>query len=167
MAKESSYFMYFPGNYRWSAAFINMLGSAPYGGSDIGELHKIGQLLKDKDPEDDDAWFDACATVADSVRAHAERFEGAAHRHSAAHAYLRACNYYQMAERFRTPKDDKALAVYRTAVQCFHRCEAHRPRDRNRGGTFRRRQRCPAISCTHVIRGPNARLASFSSTGST
>jgi dipeptidyl aminopeptidase/acylaminoacyl peptidase len=26
-----------------------------------------------------------------------------------------------MAERFRTPKDDKALAAYRTGVQCFHR----------------------------------------------
>ena len=53
MAKESSYFMYFPGNYRWSSAFINMMGSAAYGGSDIGELHKIGRLLKDKAPEDD------------------------------------------------------------------------------------------------------------------
>ena len=48
MAKPDSYFMYFPGNYRWSAAFINMLGCAPYGGSDIGELHKIGQLLQGK-----------------------------------------------------------------------------------------------------------------------
>jgi dienelactone hydrolase len=121
MAKPDSYFMYFPGNYRWSAAFINMLGSAPYGGSDMGELHKIGQLLQGKGAEDDEAWFDACAKVADGVRAHAERFEGGGHRFSAAHAYLRACNYYQMAERFRTPKDDKALAVYRTAVQCFHR----------------------------------------------
>ncbi|HYC44037.1 MAG TPA: alpha/beta hydrolase [Burkholderiales bacterium] len=121
MAKEPAYFMYFPGNYRWSAAFINMMGSAPYGGSDIGELDRIGRLLKGKAPEDDDAWFDACAKVADGVRAHAEKFEGAGHRYSAAHAYLRACNYYQMAERFRTPKDDKALAVYRTAVQCFHR----------------------------------------------
>ena len=121
MAKDNSYFMYFPGNYRWSAGFINMLGSAPYGGSDIGELHKIGQLLKDKAPEDDEAWFDACAKVADGVRAHAQRFEGAEHHFSASHAYLRACNYYQMAERFRTPKDDKALAVYRTGVECFHR----------------------------------------------
>ena len=69
MAQPDSYFMYFPGNYRWSAAFINMLGSAPYGGSDIGELHKIGRLLKGKAPEDDDAWFDACAQVADGVRA--------------------------------------------------------------------------------------------------
>jgi dienelactone hydrolase len=120
MAKDNSYFMYFPGNYRWSAAFINMLGSAPYGGSDIGELHKIGELLKDKAPEDDEAWFDACMKVANGVRAHAEKFEGAGHRFSAAHAYLRACNYYQMAERFRTPKDERALGAYRTAVQCFH-----------------------------------------------
>ena len=121
MAKDPAYFMYFPGNYRWSAAFINMMGSAPYGGSDIGELDKIGRLLKGKGPEDDDAWFDACAKVADGVRANAEKFEGGGHRYSAAHAYLRACNYYQMAERFRTPKDDKALAVYKTAVECFHR----------------------------------------------
>jgi hypothetical protein len=27
--KESTYFMYFPGNYRWSSAFINMMSSAP------------------------------------------------------------------------------------------------------------------------------------------
>src|ERR1044072_3117494 len=121
MAKESSYFMYFPGNYRWSAAFINMMGSAPYGGSDIGELHKIGMLLKDKVPEEDDARFDACAKDADGGRAADEKFDGAAHRYSAAHAYLRACNYYQMAERFRTPKDEKALAAFRTGVTCFHR----------------------------------------------
>jgi dienelactone hydrolase len=121
MAKPDSYFMYFPGNYRWSAAFINMLGCAPYGGSDIGELHKIGRLLQGKGAEDDEAWFEACVKVADGVRAHAERFEGGGHRFSAAHAYLRACNYYQMAERFRTPKDEKGLAAYRTGVQCFHR----------------------------------------------
>jgi len=29
--KEPAYFMYFPGNYRWSAAFINMIGSIAYG----------------------------------------------------------------------------------------------------------------------------------------
>jgi dienelactone hydrolase len=121
MAKDDSYFMYFPGNYRWSAAFINMLGSAAYGGADIAELHKIGQLLKGKAPEDDDAWFDACLKVADGVRAHAQKFESSDHRYSAAHAYLRACNYYQMAERFRTPKDEVALKAFRAGVECFHR----------------------------------------------
>ncbi len=118
--KEPPYFMYFPGNYRWSAGFINMLGSGAFGGSDIGELHKIGALLKDKDPEDDDAWFYACQKVADGVRVHAEKFAATGHRISASAAYLRACNYYQMAERFRTPKDDKALACFKQGVDCFH-----------------------------------------------
>jgi dienelactone hydrolase len=119
--KDPPYFMYFPGNYRWSAAFINMMGTAAFGGSDIGELHKIGTLLKGVAPEDDEAWFDACAKVADGVRAHAEKFEATGHRVSAAGAYLRACNYYQMAERFRTPKDAKALAAFKTGVDCFHK----------------------------------------------
>src|SRR5262245_28983760 len=97
--KDPAYFMYFPGNYRWSAAFINMIGSIAYGGAEIGELHKIGRMLKDKAANDDAAWFDACVKVAEGVRAYAERWDKAGHRHSAAHAYLRACNYYQMAER--------------------------------------------------------------------
>src|SRR5688572_6058710 len=119
--KDPAYFMYFPGNYRWSAGFINMLSSAPYGGSEIAELHKIGRMLKGKAPDDDDAWFDACVKVADGVRGYARKFEADRHRVSAAHAYLRACNYYQMAERFRTPKDEKAVAAFRTGVECFHR----------------------------------------------
>ena len=119
--KEPAYFMYFPGNYRWSSAFINILSAAPYGGSEISELYKIAVQLKDKAPDDDEAWFHACVSVADKVRAHAERFEASKHPVSAASAYLRACNYYQMAERFRTPKDDIALAAYKKGVDCFHR----------------------------------------------
>ena len=84
MAKTPKYFMYFPGNYRWSAAFVNMLGRGSYGGADISELHKIGRLLEGKDAEDDEAWFDACVTIADEVRAHAERFRASDHPVSAA-----------------------------------------------------------------------------------
>jgi dienelactone hydrolase len=119
--KEPAYFMYFPGNYRWSAAFINMIGSIAYGGAEIGELHKIGRMLKGRAPDDDEAWFHACVKVADGVRAYAEKWDRAGHRHSASHAYLRACNYYQMAERFRTPKDRTGLEAYRKGVECFHR----------------------------------------------
>ena len=121
MSKTPKYFMYFPGNYRWSAAFVNMLGRGSYGGADISELHKIGRLLEGKAGEDDEAWFDACVTVADEVRAHGERFRAAGHPVSAAAFHLRACHYYQMGERFRTPKDKKALDAYRIAVDCFHR----------------------------------------------
>ena len=100
MSTMPKYFMYFPDNHRWSAAYVNMLGRGAYGGAEISELHKIGRLLDGKAPDDDEAWFDAFVKVADEVRAHAERF----HRHpvSAASFYLRACHYYQMGERFRT-----------------------------------------------------------------
>ena len=50
MSETPKYFMYFPGNYRWSAAFVNMLGRASYGGADISELHKIGRLLEGHEP---------------------------------------------------------------------------------------------------------------------
>jgi dienelactone hydrolase len=119
--KDPAYFMYFPGNYRWSAAFVNMIGSIAYGGAEMAELHRIGRMLKGRAPDDDEAWFHACVKVADGVRAYAEKWDKAGHRFSAAHAYLRACNYYQMAERFRTPKDQTGLDAYRRGVDCFHR----------------------------------------------
>jgi dienelactone hydrolase len=124
MSQASKYFMYFPGNYRWSSAFINMLGMAPYGGSDISELHKIGSMLAGKAADDDTAWFDACRRVADTVRTHAETFAASEHPVSAAAFYGRAANYYHMAERFRTPKDAPALDAFRQGVECFHRFAA-------------------------------------------
>ena len=119
--KDPPYFMYFPGNYRWSAAMLGMLSTAGWGGSDINEVDRIGRLLKGARVGDDDAWFAACLKVADEVRAHARRFEVAGRPHAAAPFFLRACNYYQMGERFRTPKDEKALEAFRTSVECFHR----------------------------------------------
>jgi dienelactone hydrolase len=122
--KDPPYFMYFPGNYRWSAAMLGMLSTAGWGGSDINEVDKIGRLLKGGKTGDDDAWFDACLKVAAEVRARAQQFEASDHRHAAAPFYLRACKYYQMGERFRTPKDEKALEAYRISVECFHRFAA-------------------------------------------
>ncbi|MCQ4630473.1 alpha/beta hydrolase [Shinella sp. CPCC 100929] len=121
MSDVPKYFMYFPGNYRWSSAFINMLGRTPYGGTDISELHKVGRQLQGKRADDDEAWFNAFIPVADEVRQRGEAFEASGHPVSAAAFYLRACHYYQMGERFRTPKDQRALDAYRTGVECFHK----------------------------------------------
>jgi len=119
--QDPPYFMYFPGNYRWSAAFLSMLSSAPWGGADVSEVDRIGRILRAASASDDEAWFDACVKVADEVGGRAERYAAAGYRHSAAPFFLRACKYHQMGERFRTPKDEKALAAYRASVQCFHR----------------------------------------------
>ena len=119
--KEPPHFVYFPGNYRWSAAILSMLSSAAWGGADVSEVDRIGRLLKSAKVEDDEAWFHACVKVADGVSAIAARYEASGHRHSAAPFYLRACKYYQMGERFRTPKDPLALDAYRKSIACFHR----------------------------------------------
>jgi pimeloyl-ACP methyl ester carboxylesterase len=119
MAKTPKYFMYYPDNYRWSAAYVNMLGRGHYGGSDISELHKIGRLLEGH-VGDDAAWYDAFVKVADEVSGHADEFRASDHPVSAAPFYLRASHYYQMGERFRTPKDEKALATYQRSIDCFH-----------------------------------------------
>ena len=78
MAAASPYFMYFPDNYRWSAAIANMLGSGTFGNADIGEIHQIGRQLTDK-TGDDEAWFHACVKVADRVRGIAEERESSGH----------------------------------------------------------------------------------------
>jgi dipeptidyl aminopeptidase/acylaminoacyl peptidase len=117
---DDHYFMYFPGNYRWSAGFLSMLSCSTWGGADIGEVDRIGQILKAAPKQTDEAWFDACVKVAKETHAHATRYEKSGHRVSAAPFYLRACKYYQMAERFRTPKDAIGLEAYKTSVDCFH-----------------------------------------------
>jgi len=118
--RPPSYFMYFPEDYRWSAAVINVLGAGSYGAADIGEVDRIGRMLRGKEG-DDAAWFDAWSEVAARVRALAQK--SGLHRHgvTAAAAYLRACVYYQMAERFRTPKDAPALEAFRASLECFRR----------------------------------------------
>lgn len=118
---DAAYFQYFPGNYRWSSGMINMMGVAPYGGSDISELHRIGLMLQGKSGTDDQAWFEACKTMGDRIREQAEGFDAKGYRISAAHSYLRACNYYQFGERFLTPKTPESDAAYQTAVECFKR----------------------------------------------
>jgi len=120
LPKTTNWFTYFPEDYRWSAAVGGIISSAPYGGSDIGEVDRAARGLR-KHLGDDAAWFDAWREEGDRVRALAESADQAGRRFTASSAYLRACTYYQMAERFRTPKDASALESFRAGVDCFHR----------------------------------------------
>jgi dienelactone hydrolase len=127
--RHANWFAYFPQDYRWSAALAGILGTAPFGGADLGEVDRVGRRLRDR-IGDDDAWFDEWTREAGRVQARAEDAERAGRRLTAAAAYLRACGYYQMGERFRTPKDDRALAAFRAGVRCFHRFAALTDRPR-------------------------------------
>jgi dienelactone hydrolase len=118
--KTANWFTYFPEDYRWSSGLCGILGGAAYGGSELGEVDRAGRLLK-KHVGDDNAWFETWRAEGDRARSLAEAADKGNRRFTASGAYLRACNYYQMAERFRTPKDEPALDVYRQSVECFHR----------------------------------------------
>jgi dienelactone hydrolase len=93
---------------------------AHWGGSNLSEMHQVGERLSHK-VGDDDAWFAEWRKAGDKVKALADEEDRASHRLTAAEAYLRACCYYQMGERFRLPKDEAALGVYRDSVDCFRR----------------------------------------------
>ena len=93
--------LYFPGNYRWSSAFINMMGSAGKAGPTSASCTRSA-AVEGKGPKTT-TLVRRVREVADGVRAHAKVRNGG-HRVSAAAAYLRACKLQQMAERFRTPR---------------------------------------------------------------
>lgn len=114
----ADWFTYFPSDYRWSAALDLVLGSAPYGGAELGEVDAVGRALRRR-VGDDDAWFGEWTAMADRVRADADDARAAGHELTAADWYLRACTYYQIGERFRLPKDERALTVYRRSLECF------------------------------------------------
>ena len=120
MPKTANWFTYFPEDYRWSSAVCGVLSSAPWGGGDIGEVDRACRALR-KAVGDDEAWFEEWRAEAERVRTLGRAAEEKDRRFTASSAYLRACSYYQMAERFRTPKDTRALDAYREGVECFHR----------------------------------------------
>lgn len=54
-ATPPNHFVYFPGNYRWSAGMLGALSSAPYGGSDIAEVDRVSRRLRNR-LGDGEAW---------------------------------------------------------------------------------------------------------------
>jgi hypothetical protein len=128
-AKIPNYFMYFPGNYRWSAEMLAILSTAPYGGAEISEVDRIGRTLRDH-VGDDDAWFWAWREGGDLLRARAKAAEARNHALTAASTYLRACSHYQHADHFRQPKDEHAMTVFRQSIDCFRKYMALTDRPR-------------------------------------
>ncbi len=112
------YFNYFPDNYRWSHGLLMALGAAPYGGADIGEVHAIGQALSSR-LGDDQAWFDEWCSMGESLRSGAHEQLARGRTVTAASSALRACNYFQIGERFAVEKNAAALDAYRASLACF------------------------------------------------
>ena len=127
--QEDLSFTYFPRDYRWSHGLLIGLNAAPWGGAEIGEVHRIGLALRGHEG-DDQAWVRAWADGAAALEAAGRARAAAGHPRSAAAYLLRAANYYHVGERFLQPKSAEGLAAYRRGVDCFRDAAARigRPR---------------------------------------
>jgi dienelactone hydrolase len=113
-----SYFNYFENNYRWSHGLLMAVGASPQGGADIGEVHAVGRALSSK-LGDDQAWFDEWCSMGERLCSAAEEQLARGRTQTAASSALRACNYYQIGERFAVDKNEAALNAYRKSLACF------------------------------------------------
>ncbi len=117
---KATWFTYFPDDYRWSAAVSIMYSAAYWGSATMGEIDQVGRRLM-KHVGDDNAWFREWTKLGDRLRAQGMSEGRKKNNLTAAALFRRACMYYQMGERFRTPKDKRANDVYRKALDCFRR----------------------------------------------
>ena len=118
MDKDELAFTYFPDHYRWSHGLLLALSGAPWGGGEIGEIHRIGLRLRGR-MGDDHAWFEEWTRMAETVEARGREHADAKKDASAAGDLFRAAHYYHIGERFLQPKSAAGLAAYRRGVDCF------------------------------------------------
>lgn len=90
------------------AQVLRTLGTAPYGGADIGECLAAARAVRGTDL---DSWYSAWTATADRTRELAEKEAAADRRETARGAYLRACSYYRTAGvmLFDVPPDRRAV----------------------------------------------------------
>lgn len=74
------------------AQLLRAVGSAVYGGADIGECLQAARQVKESDL---DTWFAAWRELAERTHELAQRARQAGYRVSARDAYLRACTYFR------------------------------------------------------------------------
>ena len=151
--RKEPWFAYFPNDYRWSAGVSIAYSTSFWGSSTMGEVDRVCRKLKGKEG-DDDAWFDEWVSEADRMRSLGMAAARKMNNLSAAAFFKRACFYYQLGERFRTPKDKAANAAYRKSLDSFKRFAAltDAPRIEHVEIPFEGKRRCPAYSFTRRTR---------------
>jgi alpha-beta hydrolase superfamily lysophospholipase len=99
---------------------LRAAGSAPYGGSDLGECIATARRIK---PGDLGSWHDGWVRTAEETARLAERADKAGERETARLAYLRASSYYRTAGvmLLAPPLDPRLAETNSLQTEMFHR----------------------------------------------
>jgi dienelactone hydrolase len=113
-------FQYFPQKYSWS---LSVAASLAMGGeiSEIEEaLAPLVGLIESTDPKvADEGWFQNWMKLGEKLAALAGQDADKANRFSASSKYLRAANYFLMAERIASWSDSRRMHAYGLALAAF------------------------------------------------
>ncbi len=88
-----------------------LLGLAPYGGADVGEVDALVPLVKDGD---DGSFYDACVATARARIAEGDAATAAGHLQSAYDCYLRAARFLGVGYHplYGTPVDPRLVDAF-------------------------------------------------------
>ncbi len=101
----------------FSFQLLRAIGETYYKGADIGECLSTAYRIKEGDFE---SWYTEWLKTAKRVHKYAEDSLAAGHKISAREAYLRASNYYRVAEFLLiNPEDPRIQTTWENSKECF------------------------------------------------
>jgi len=97
-----------------------MLGMAPYGGADLGEVEAMAKQVKDGD---DGSFFEACAAIAKARIAEGDAAATAGHQETAYDCYLRAALFLGIGYHpiYGTPVDPRLVDAFHLQMETFEK----------------------------------------------
>jgi len=103
----------------FSLQLLRVIGETYYKGADIGECLSTAYRIKEGDFE---SWHKEWLHTAQRVHKYAEDSLAAGHKVSAREAYLRASNYYRVAEfLLMDPEDPRIQTTWGNSKECFRK----------------------------------------------
>jgi pimeloyl-ACP methyl ester carboxylesterase len=103
----------------FSLQLLRAIGETYYKGADIGECLSTAYRIKEGDFE---SWHKEWLNTAQRVHKYAENSLAAGHKVSAQEAYLRASNYYRVAEfLLMDPEDPRIQTTWGNSKECFRK----------------------------------------------
>lgn len=109
-------FSYWPNNYGMSFQVTKALGMASLGCTDVTEIY---EALKKVDPADRNTWHREWIATAQAVEGHGKKAEAIGNWYTARNCYIRACNYYRIAEYVVIEDDEEKIRLFKKVNELF------------------------------------------------